>query len=225
VTIAESSTSSTVSSGLSMVECVGCRNEFKNDKSYRNHQRSCTKYAVEAARRLRLKREIIAKKAEALANFQVIAAEEYELQPATGSPDLETPMDVVSCFCYLESLFYDLTSCRTMLSLNCGHQAGLSDISFSLHATKMERLYQNPDIGDVLNLTKMNYQPNRLPLRPPQQSLTLHPSNVPKYTILPLMKIPRPLSDLCLINLESFEFIHAVVHRTRLMSCTLFPIL
>ena len=80
-----------------MVECVGCRNKFKNDKCYRNHQRSCTKYAVEASRRLRLKREIIAKKAEALANFQAIATEESELQPARSTPpDLETPMDVVS---------------------------------------------------------------------------------------------------------------------------------
>ncbi len=44
-----------------------------------------------------MKREIIAKKAEASANFQVIAVRESELQPATiAPPDLETPMDVVS---------------------------------------------------------------------------------------------------------------------------------
>ena len=113
-----------------------------------------------------------------------------------------------------------------MLSLNYVHQAGLIDVSIFLHATKMECSYQNPDIGDVLDLIKMNYQLNHLPLWPLQQFPTLHPSKVSKYyTILLHKKKPRSLSDLCLINLESFRFIQAVVHHICLMNCTLFPIL
>ncbi len=137
------------------------------------------------------------KKAEALANFQVIVVRESELQPSTiAPPDLETPMDVVS-FSLSFVMIFNLTCCRTMLSLNYGHQAGLINIFISLHTTKMELPYQNPDIGDVLDLIKINYQLNPLLLRPLQQFLTLRPSKVPKYIILLHMKILRSLSNLC----------------------------
>jgi hypothetical protein len=36
-----------------MVECVGCRQKFKNGKSYSNHQRACKKYKATGALRLR----------------------------------------------------------------------------------------------------------------------------------------------------------------------------
>lgn len=93
MTVAEGSL--TVLSGLSIVECVGCRSKFKNNKCYYNHQQSCTKYVVEASQCLHLKQKVTAKKAEALAKFQAIAIKEPELQPASTSPDLETSMDVV----------------------------------------------------------------------------------------------------------------------------------
>ena len=85
---------------LKMVNCVGCRKQLKNEKSYRNHKRHCKRYVKEGSQRLHLRRENLVKKALARA----IAVEESQehSQAASGDiPDIEIPIEVV-VFHYLQ---------------------------------------------------------------------------------------------------------------------------
>jgi len=51
---------------LDMVNCVGCKKKFKNDKSYSNHWQHCDNHKLELAQCLRLRQDNMAKKAKAL---------------------------------------------------------------------------------------------------------------------------------------------------------------